>query len=322
MLFLIYAIALTHGLRHVIRRRDWLALSPGRVAVRLVAAAVIVGAIQTALVVIIEAVWTQTSPFDVRRDFLLSLWISATSATSIWTAIYTGVASLRRAWRARQDALALELGLREARLKALEAQLGPHFLFNCLNSLRGRIAEDPTGAQAMATQLANILRHNLVRHDRPTETLGEQLEFTRDYLALESVRFEERLRTRFDVDPATRASDLPAMLLQTLVENALKHGIAHLPEGGEIAIASHFENDELVVTVENSGQLTAPPDDSTRVGLANLRERLRVLHGPDASLDIRSSDTNTVRATVRVPRAAAPPAVSRPPLVPHLHSSA
>ena len=301
-LFFFYSIALTHGLRRFIRRRDWLALSPGRAVLRLFIAALAVGAILAWLVVLVQSLWTWTLPFGVRKDFLISLWIWTTVATLVWTAIYTGGASLLRARRARQNAIAMELDIREARLKALEAQIGPHFLFNCLNSVRGLIVENPAEAQDMVTRLANILRHNLGRDASPTEPLGEQVEFTNDYVALEAIRFEERLRTRFDIDPATRGCAIPAMLLQTLVENAIKHGIAHLPEGGEVSIASRFDQGVLVIAVENTGRLVPSPAGSTRVGLANLRERLRVLHGPAATLEVSETAANTVRATVRIPQ--------------------
>lgn len=300
VLFFFYSIALTHLLRRQIRRREWLALAPGRAALRLFAAGLALGAILTALILVVRSVWTWTSPFNTRTDFIFSTWLSTTMATLVWVAIYTGVASMLRARRARQNAIALELDMREARLKALEAQIGPHFLFNSLNSLRGMITENPTVAQDMVTRLANILRHNLLRDSSPTETLGDQVALTTDYLALESVRFEERLRTRFDIDPATRSCAIPAMLLQTLVENAIKHGIAHLPDGGEIAITSRLENETLAITVENTGHLSPSPADSTRVGLKNLRERLRVLHGNDATLKVFESGSNTVLATVRI----------------------
>lgn len=300
-LFFFYSIALTHGLRHLVRRRDWLALTPGRAALRLAGAAIALGAVFTALIVLVQAAWTRSSPFPLNPNFLLPTWASTTIATLIWSALYAGAASMVRTRRARQDAVALELGMREARLKALEAQIGPHFLFNCLNSLRGLILENPTVAQDMVTRLANILRHNLARRDQPTEPLGEQVEFTADYLALEAVRFEERLRTRFDLAPTTLAREVPAMLLQTLVENAIKHGIAHLPEGGEIAIASREDGDTVFVTVENTGRLGPSPTRSTRVGLANLRERLRVLHGPAAMLELAETPHGTVRATARIP---------------------
>jgi LytS/YehU family sensor histidine kinase len=302
VLFFFYSIALTHLLRREVRRREWLELPPGRAAGRLLFGALIVALVQALLVIVVQCIWTRTSPLSVDRSFMLGMWASTTTATIIWTALYTGAAALVRARRVRQNAIALELGMGEARLKALEAQIGPHFLFNCLNSLRGLIIENPAQAQDMVTRLANILRHNLARDANPEEPLAAQVEFTTDYLALESIRFEERLRTRFTIEPATLTRAVPPMLLQTLVENAIKHGISHLPGGGEVSINAHFETNMLVIVVENSGELVPSPRESTRVGLTNLRERLRVLYGFAASLDVVATETNTVRATVRIPR--------------------
>lgn len=301
-LFYFYAIALSHALRAIIRKREWLTLPPGPAAARLFFAALALGAILVALIVLVQAVWTWTSPFAANLAFVVSTWVSTTAAALFWTAAYTGSAALIRARRARQNAIALELAMREARLRALEAQLAPHFLFNCLNTLRGMIVENPAVAQDMVTRLANILRHNLLRSPSPAQPLGEQLEFTADYLALEALRFEERLRIRFSIADETRAAAVPAMLLQTLVENALKHGIAHLPDAGELILGSRFEGDDLVITVENTGTLTSSPPGSTRVGLHNLRERLRALHGPTATLDLTETNRGTVRATARIPR--------------------
>lgn len=298
-LFFFYSIGLTHGLRGLIKRREWLSLTPGRAAARLFGAALVLGIILTALIIVVQSLLSRSFSVDAR--FLFFMWINTTVASVFWTAAYTGSAALIRARQARQNALALELGMREARLHALEEQLAPHFLFNCLNSLRGMIVENPAHAQDMVTRLANILRHNLLRDSTPSQTLGEQIEFTTDYLALESVRFEERLKTRFSIAPETRACVIPAMLLQTLVENAIKHGIAHLPDAGEITVTSRFDGSVLVVAIENTGALASSPAGSTRVGLKNLRERLRVLHGSDATLDVAETGNGTVCATVRIP---------------------
>lgn len=301
-LFFLYSIALSHALRGIIRRNHWLTLPPGQAVLRLFLAVLALGVTLTTLIILVQSVWTWSSPFAVRREFLLSMVISTTGAAVVWTAGYTSCAALIRARRARQNAVALELSMREARLQALEAQLAPHFLFNCLNSLRGMIVENPTHAQDMVTRLANILRHNLLRDSSPSQTLGEQIEFTTDYLALESVRFDERLRTRFVVAPETRRCVIPAMLVQTLVENAIKHGVAHLPDAGEIAITTQFEGTTLVINVENTGKLASTVSNSTRVGLKNLRERLRVLHGLEASMTLAETHRGSVLATVRIPR--------------------
>lgn len=300
-LFFFYSIALSHGLRRVIRHREWLALTPGQTAIRLFFAAIALGTLLALLIILVQSLWNWTSPFSVGARFFFAMWTNTTIASLFWTAAYTGCAALIRARQARQNALTLELGMREARLHALEAQLAPHFLFNCLNSLRGMIVENPGQAQDMVTRLANILRHNLLRDTSPTQTLGEQVQFTTDYLALEAIRFEERLRTRFSVAAETLACAIPAMLLQTLVENAIKHGIAHLSDEGEIAVASHFDGDTLVITVENTCAPTPSPRSSTQVGLKNLRERLRVLHGSRATLELTKTNNGTVRATVRIP---------------------
>ena len=304
-LFLVYSIALTHGLRRLIRRRQWLALPPARALARIGGSALIVAMIQTALVLLVQAIWTQTSPLAISSAFVAILWLTCTGATLVWATLYVGIAALLRARRARQDAITLELGMREARLKALEAQMSPHFLFNCLNSIRGMIDENPRHAQDMVTRLANILRHNLVRDTAPTESLGEQLDLVADYLALEAVRFDERLRTRFAIDPATRSCAAPATLLQTLVENAIKHGIAQLPGGGDVVIEARFDGGALVVAVENTGQLAAPSSHSTRVGLANLRERLHLLYGPQATFALAVATPGRVRAEVRISAKAA-----------------
>lgn len=299
-LFFFYSIGLSHGLQSIIRRHEWLSLTPGRAAPRLFISALVLGMVLALLIVVVQAAWTWTSPFAVDSSFVFLIWTSTTTAAFFWTAVYVGSAAMIRARQARQSEVALEQGMREARLLALEAQLAPHFLFNCLNTLRGMIVENPGQAQDMVTRLANILRHNLLRDSSPSQTLGEQIEFTTDYLALESVRFEERLRTRFVVADETRACAVPAMLLQTLVENAIKHGIAHLPDSGEISIVANFDSGSLVIKVENTGRFTPSPAGSTQVGLKNLRERLRVLHGPGATLELTETPTGTVCATVRI----------------------
>jgi LytS/YehU family sensor histidine kinase len=232
--------------------------------------------------------------------------MNLTFGTGIWTALYITITTWRRARRSREQTAALESSLNRARLKALEAQMNPHFLFNCLNSLRGMIDENPRHAQDMVTRLANILRHNLTRSTETTETLAGQVEVMSDYLALEAVRFDERLRTQVAIDPATRDCAVPAMLLQTLVENAIKHGIAHLPDGGEIVIQSRLADDVLELIVENTGVLAPSPSHSTRVGLANLRERLQMLYGPSATLELTALAPDRVRARVRLPAGPTP----------------
>ncbi len=214
----------------------------------------------------------------------------------MWTALYVRLTERRRL-QARE--VALQLTLREAELQALQQQVNPHFLFNCLNSIRALVVEDPPRAQEMVTRLANMLRYGLGRRVRDTVPLSVEMEIVGDYVALESVRFEERLRVQIDMDPATRHAEVPPMLLPTLVENAVKHGIAAAPSGGTLAVRAARDGALLQIEVANSGGLGTPRPEA--VGLANLRERLRLLYGDRARFTLTAEDPGRVVARITMP---------------------
>src|SRR5258708_31639453 len=224
------------------RRRQWLntLLFP---FARLFGAALVLAAIQTFLVFAIDLAFNQRSSMVFSRpSYIFVTWISVSGADSIWLLFYVALTAGRRY---REKEVRLQLALREAELRAREAQINPHFLFNCLNSIRALVLENPPLAQDMLTRLANTLRFNLHRDLMHTIPLSSELEAVRDYLALEKVRFEERLRVEFAIEPAATAAQVPPMVLQTLVENALKHGIARLPEGGDLVIRAVLDADSL-----------------------------------------------------------------------------
>src|SRR5882724_11371688 len=158
----------------------------------------------------------------------------------------------------------------------------------------------------MLTRLANTLRFNLHRDLMHTIPLASEVEAVTDYLALEQVRFEDRLRVEFAIDPAAAQAAVPPMLFQTLVENALKHGIAPLAAGGDLVIRASMVAEGVRVEVENTGQITPPKPGATQVGLANIRERLRILYGDAARLELRSHDGGRVVASVIIPRGSDP----------------
>jgi two-component sensor histidine kinase len=225
----------------------------------------------------------------------------------IWSTIYFGVHYF---WNYRQseiDRLEVEVQSREAKLEAMRLQLNPHFLFNSLNSTRMLVGEDPEQARHMITQLARLLRSTLERSQSVTVTLHEELELTRTYLNLEAVRFEERLTYQFDIDPDAESVAVPPMMVQTLVENAVKHGIAARKDGGTVTVRAHTvraqkHTDALCVQVTNTGHLNE--DASQRgIGLRNLRERLRLLYGDAFTFSIENGNSDTVVATVRMPSA-------------------
>jgi LytS/YehU family sensor histidine kinase len=160
----------------------------------------------------------------------------------------------------------------------LRAQLSPHFIFNALNNLRALINEDQARARDMITLLSNMLRQTLYQTRRDRVSLAEELALVRDYLELEQLHYEDRLRVRWQVAAGVGEAQLPPMLLQLLVENAIKHGIACTPGGGEVSIAITREQDRLQIAVRNPGRWS--PGEQGGIGLANLRQRLARASGP------------------------------------------
>ncbi len=217
-----------------------------------------------------------------------------------WLCIYFFYHLFDRYNRLQIEQLRLTTSVKEAELRALKSQINPHFIFNSLNSLRGLIDENPDRARQAVTQLANLLRYSLQSGQLETVPFEDELRTVNDYLALEQVRHEERLRVRLDIAPGALNLAIPPMLLQTLVENAVKYGIAPRREGGEITIIARCEHDELRLKVTNPGSLAAG-GGSTGVGLRNAAERLQLLFGSRATLVLREAPPGLVVAEVLVP---------------------
>jgi hypothetical protein len=295
------AIATTHGLRAYIRRREWLRLSPLRALPRVFVASIVAGA---AITVLVTLAWPFAFGFgELRRGafgWVFPVVVIWSITVFLWEAIYFGVHYFERLQTTEVEKLRLEVSAKDAELRVLLSQVNPHFIFNCLNSLRALIVEDPARAQSMVTELSNILRYTLQSGRTETVPLELELEAVAAYLKLEGIRFEERLQVRMDVDPKSLETRIPPMLLQTLVENGIKHGVARLPRGGQIQVASQVESAAVKIQVRNSGQLVEA-GGSTRMGLENARERLRLLYGNTASLVLRNSGTDAVVAEISIP---------------------
>jgi LytS/YehU family sensor histidine kinase len=227
-----------------------------------------------------------------------------------WLCLYFFYHLFDRYTRLRIEQLRLVACVKEAELRALKSQINPHFIFNSLNSLRGLIDENPDRARQAVTQLANLLRYSLQSGHLETVPFEEELRTVNDYLALEQVRHEERLRVRLDIAPGALGLSVPPMLLQTLVENAVKYGIAPRREGGEIMVIARCERDHLRLQVTNPGTLAAN-GGSTGVGLRNAAERLRLLFGSRATLNLREDPSGRVVAEVILPLEAETTAADR-----------
>ncbi len=253
--------------------------------------------------------WLTDSPWTSKFSpalLILVSWINGTLMLVGWHCIYFFYHLFDRYNRSEIERLRLAGTAKESELRALKSQVNPHFIFNSLNSLRALIDEDPPRARLAVTQLSNLLRYSLQSGQLETVPFEDELRVVNDYLALEQVRHEKRLRVRLDIAPETLALPVPPMLLQTLVENAVKYGIATRPEGGEVAIVARCVGGALSIQVTNPGSLTAPATAaarpvSTGVGLRNAAERLRLLFGDRATLHLRTQAPALVVAEAVLP---------------------
>lgn len=247
--------------------------------------------------------WTAKQPLPI---VILVNSIYGVILFAVWLSFYFFYHLFDRFNRSEVERAQLAAAVKEAELRSLKSQINPHFIFNSLNSLRALIDEDPARARQSVTQLANLLRYSLQSSQLATVPFEDELRVVNDYLALEQVRHEERLRVRLDVAPEALQLPIPPMLLQTLVENAVKYGISARSDGGEIAIIARRENGALRLQVTNPGSLPASPrsiraNGSTGVGLRNAGERLRLLFGERATLDLRPSRPGEVVAEAVIP---------------------
>jgi len=204
-------------------------------------------------------------------------------------------ARAERLRRSEQEALATR-----TELALLQAQIEPHFLFNTLSNVVGLVDTDPAAARCMLLDLTALLRVSLARTRRTDVTLEEELELLRAYLGIMAMRMGDRLDWRVDAEPATLAAHLPPLLVQPLVENAVRHGIEPEPEGGRLAIHCRRAGEVLVIEVDNSGGVFAPKSQEG-VGLANVRERLRSCYGNRAAIELEPHDGGGLTARIRLP---------------------
>jgi hypothetical protein len=298
--------ALTHGLRYIILERGWLSLELRALVPRAVAAPVVLAIMFQAPLTATERWMLGPRPPSPVLATVVAL-LRWTSHFAVWEGLYLGMQLGRARHRAETQRRELATALQAAQLRALESQLNPHFLFNALNTVRALIAEDPRRAQDAVTQVASILRHALRSGHDDLVTFESEMAVVEDYLAIEALRLGERLRIERAIAPEAGGARIPAMLLQTLIENAVKHGIAELREGGTLRVCAHVEGTAMLLTVDNprpsDEERTHSMEASNGIGLANATERLRLLYGDAARLEMDLSRPRHATARVRIPLA-------------------
>jgi sensor histidine kinase YesM len=223
-----------------------------------------------------------------------------------WSALYYSINYYLLLEEQSDRLLRLESQASHAQLAMLRYQLNPHFLFNTLNSISTLVLLKQTEqANAMLSRLSSFLRYTLINEPTAQVTIAQEVETLKLYLEIEKMRFEARLRPRFDIDPAASKARLPSLLLQPLVENAIKYAVTPQEEGADIAVAARRVADRVIITVEDSGpgseDVWVKAQQSTGVGLANIRDRLSQAYGADHRFETVSNNQGGFSVTIEIP---------------------
>lgn len=295
----IFFLLLTHGFRELINRWNWLGAGMAVLIPRVVGSVFLLGLAMYFLrlpVSIPLGLFSQEVAFAMEN--ILGLSSVYAMMFFLWSVLYF----IYHYFERYNTSLKLESSIREIELNNLKSQLNPHFIFNALNSIRALVDENPGKSKEAINQLANILRNSLSTGKRGLTKFEDELKIVKDYLGLESIRFEERLQTKFDIDPESRDFLVPPLMIQTLVENGIKHGIAKLTAGGIISMKAYVHNDRLTIQVRNSGHFhNGSTNISGGLGLENTRHRLKLIYGDNASFRILPESDTFVLTEIEIP---------------------
>ncbi|MEO7512935.1 MAG: histidine kinase [Gemmatimonadaceae bacterium] len=245
--------------------------------------------------------WVSARRFFFLNDFMLYIAVLSAGVARAYSVRYR--ARQEDATKLRAEAAQLQTQLAEARLAALRSQLDPHFLFNTLHAVSSLVERDPKGVRRMIARLSELLRHRLESNGEQETTLEEELDFVARYLEIMQIRFQGKLEVVTEVEPEARIALVPNLILQPLVENALKHGVGRSEAMGHITIRARRVGDRIVLSVQDNGpglgDAAVPPSEG--VGLSNSRGRLAHLYGSEQSLELRPVASGGVVAEVSLP---------------------
>ena len=296
----VIVMASSHLYRNLIIKFDWLRLNILKLIPRFLIASLVLSAIyflfQTAIVFTFfndpgewpDLVAVVTNVLNVAFVYV------------VWSLVYFLVHFIENYKKEEIKNLKWEAAINEIELNKLKSQLNPHFMFNSMNSIRALVDEDPFKAKNAITQLSNILRNTLQMGKNKLISFEEELNLIKDYLDLEVTRYEERLRVEYDIHPQSAQFNVPPMMIQTLVENAIKHGISKLPEGGVIKMETKIKDNCLHIKIINSGQMNIV-ESETGFGIKNTVQRLSLLYNNKAIFKINNLDNKYVITELIIP---------------------
>jgi len=303
---LLMYIGLTHLFRNFSRHHRWHLLQPGKLLIRIIPSTVLLGIgfmfVTIGKIYLVRYVFEEEFAESFGQYFSsqwLATFVTGVRLMAIWVLAYYLYQYAQREINATKESARLALIAKDAQLDNLSAQLNPHFFFNSLNNIKALVLEDPQAARRAIDLLSELLRTSLYRRDAPLISLKDEVDLVTDYLELEKIRFEKRLQTNIEINEQLLQRQIPPLSIQTLVENAIKHGIAQRKEGGTISIKVTEDNGYLKTDVRNPGKLSSSGNKG--LGLKNLADRLQLQFNGKASFELISPDENIVLATIKIP---------------------
>lgn len=289
----------THFLRYLIKRNHWLDIPFFALIIR-----VLVICVGLAMIInVVNSVWlVYVSKLFSEEDFSVMVFFLYVFQTTIyfalWLGIYLGVHYFRNYKQEEIEKWRLQSAVKDAELIALKAQINPHFLFNALNNIRALILEDHMKARDMVAHLSDLLRYSIQFNNKEKVTVAEELEIVNNYLELETIHYEKRLAYRIVSEEEIKGCKIPPMIIQLMVENAIKHGISQEKKGGEVVITLSQEDESLKLEVSNTGQLKKSEKEG--IGIRNATERIKILFDKEPDFEL-VQDGDFVRSVLILP---------------------
>jgi len=293
--------SISHGLRSFFKRKQWTKKPVKWVFLRLefvLVMAALLSQVVIHLIMFLFLKWQDYRPLKIEEALIYAGNVFL--VFNIWSLFYFSYHYWQNNRKKESENWQLKAQLKDAELTILKSQINPHFLFNALNNIRSLILSEPEKARSMVTHISELMRYFIQFNAKEKVMLEQELSVVKDYLALEKIQFDERLTYDFDVDESINAHKIPPMAIQLLVENAVKHGISQLPNGGHVQIEVQVVENELCISVINTGQLY-DHGSNKGIGLKNLKERIEILFGTLGEITLDNHLENSVKASIKIP---------------------
>jgi sensor histidine kinase YesM len=300
IMIFIMGVGITHSFRWGLHKWGWKKLNIPALIPRILISAIVMSALfvtfNTALTDFLNGQTPLVESFF-KLKFVLNV-VNFFVLFFLWNTLYFAVNTFENWKKEEIQNLELRAAKTEIELNSFKSQMNPHFMFNSLNSIRALVDEDPNKAKQAITMLSGIMRNNLLLGKKQIVSLREELDLVEKYLTIEKIRFEERLHVEFEVSPDALSHEIPPFMLQTIVENGIKHGVSKIIAGGLIRIVCQKKN-FLEIEVVNSGTYK-PEADREGFGLANTKKRLELIYNGKANFDI-ANQNDFVVTTLSIP---------------------